>query len=295
MPRGRFYLGRISKAGVLDDEMLIEALVNPAAVTAGAHAWTFSNVRVFDGAERFVYGRLAKFQPTGEVRVLEGRREVPAIEENLLVASSPFVYIPDQAAIAHLHIWNQIERNTFRRRFKEIVEETFDNFFVECHIEPISDLQSFFRRMARLERISRLSAKVVPPNPLYGPLWRRIVEYLERRNASELVVRESSDDDGLRTEVVRVAETVAEEGVDNLGEEVALDLTDAAILMAVDGYGSAKVEGVVGGRTMTVRTQESAQSFVFDSDPGAEQLFDEAMTQLRGIVQRRGLRHDEEG
>jgi hypothetical protein len=294
MPRkGRYYLGRVIKVGRLDNDLLLEAFERPAVVRRGAYAWTFSNVRFLGDGPDYVYGKLAKYQPAGEVMVIEGREEVPAPEENLVAASSPFIYIPNQSAIAALHIWNQIEQGTFRRRFAEIVEATFDNFFVECSIEPISDIESFVVKLRGLERIHSIRAKVSPPNPLFGPAWRQVVEYLRRRNASELTISEQGGDEGLESRVTDMAEQVA--GEDRQAElDAPLDLSDAAVLMAIDGYGRATVKGRTQQREVIVRTSETVQSFTFDTAPPAEDLYREVSRELGAIVDQRGLEHEED-
>lgn len=294
MRRGRYYLGRVIKTGRLDDAMLIQALQDPATVRSGSYSWTFSNFRTFGDPPEFVYAKLAKFEPVGEVMVLEGGEEVPAPEANLLVTSSPFVYIPDQAAIAALHIWNQIEQQTFRRRFSQIIEETFERFFVTCDIEPISDLQSFVARLRQFDRIDSITATVVPPNPLFGPAWRQVVDYLRRRNASELKVAESAGRGGLESRVSEVATAVSEGGAEAIADRPPLDIVDAAVLMAADGYGKAKVQGQVARQEVLVRTTETVQSFVFDPDPEPPALYDEAVSHLNDIVRQRGLQHDED-
>lgn len=35
------------------------------------------------------------------------------LEENLVIATSPFIYLVDFSGLAYLHVWNQIERDTF--------------------------------------------------------------------------------------------------------------------------------------------------------------------------------------
>ena len=41
-------------------------------------------------------------------------------------------------------------------------------------IEPIVDLRTFVDRVSTLSRIEKINATVVPPNPLFGPVWGRI-------------------------------------------------------------------------------------------------------------------------
>src|SRR3972149_6715304 len=102
-PRGSegiYYLGRIIKLGVLNEEKIFEALMNPATIVRRGNAWTITNAAVHeDGALRFGYGRLCKFAPETEVAVIDllKKAEVRQPERNVILASSPFVYIPEHS------------------------------------------------------------------------------------------------------------------------------------------------------------------------------------------------------
>jgi hypothetical protein len=109
--RGRYYLGRVIKLGTLDQGRLMDAIVNAATLTIGKFRWTIINVtdrRTADPA--FVFGHLAKFSAEGHVTVVDthARALVDALAPNLLVASAPFVYLPEFSGIAYLHVWNGI-------------------------------------------------------------------------------------------------------------------------------------------------------------------------------------------
>ena len=66
---------------------------------------------------------------------------------------------------------------------------------------------------------------------------------------------------------------------------------DAALLMAADGYGRARVKGVEDGREVVVRTSENQKSFLFDSDPNPSLLFEFAFDAFQRINEERGLEH----
>lgn len=70
-----------------------------------------------------------------------------------------------------MHVWNGIQEELFPRRFKTIIEKTYENFFVDCSIEPVSDYKAFREKLGSLERFTEIFAKVYPPNPLFGRLW----------------------------------------------------------------------------------------------------------------------------
>lgn len=157
--QGTYYAGRVLKLGLLDQEKLLAAIKNPTSVTHRGNAWTFLDVDEYKQAEHhYVFGRLCKYAPEGEVGVVDEstRSERKQLEPNLLVASSPFVYIPAHSGIAFLNVSGQIEVRTFIRRFSEIIEETHSNFFVDCDIELITDLKTFAAKLLSLQGIFKI-------------------------------------------------------------------------------------------------------------------------------------------
>ena len=68
-------------------------------------------------------------------------------------------------------------------------------------------------------------------------------------------------------------------------------LGDAALLMAADGYGRARVKGLENGRTVVIRTSENQKSFLFDGDPEPRRLFDHTFEAFKKISDERGLEH----
>ena len=159
----------------------LESLRRPTAIYVGDHGWTITS---FQSAQRentveYVFGKLTKFKPEGTVNVVDTEHysEVTLQERNLSVAVSPFVYIPRYSGIAYLHRWNFITSATFRDRFTKIVETTNNSFFVECHIELVSDFRTFAQKLSTLDHVEELDSKINPPNPLFGPLWDSLRTY----------------------------------------------------------------------------------------------------------------------
>ena len=99
MPKqATYYLGRISKINLTGDKFL-HALSSPSSVEARDYFWTFINHKAFKEKNKikFVYAELAKYVPSGDVgQVDEKQHESRNVEvEHQLIASSPFVYIPE--------------------------------------------------------------------------------------------------------------------------------------------------------------------------------------------------------
>ncbi len=290
-------MGRVQKLGELSEAGLVRAMQSATTVEANNYAWTFTDVVLGGDATNpeYVFGYLSKFRPEGVVRAVDRargiREEHP--EPDLLVESSPFVYVPAFSGIAYQHVWNAIEREVFARRFRDLVEGAFGRFFVGCAIEPITDLRSFVVRLRALEKITEMSTKVHPPNPLFGRAWKDLRSYLRRRATAELAVREKGTEDApIKTAVLRHLIGLLEQ-TDAIPYEPGgpVDLSDAALLMAMDGYGRGAVHGLEGNAPVTIRTGEMQKSFRFDVSPSACELYEEARRVLESVNRERDLGH----
>jgi len=291
--RGRYYLGRVVKLGELDQERLLYAIREPKAISVGQFQWTFTDTVDATGSDDgFIFSRLSKYSQEGHVTVVDtttkSRRD--SVAENLLIASAPFVYLPEFSGIAYLHVWNGIEESVFRRRFSSLIEESYDNFFVSCEIDPISDYRAFVTKLKALDSFSEIRAKVHPPNPLFGDLWKELNEYIKSRNASEVQVAEKSDkNDGLSTELVNLINAILEERINDVPHPASL--TDAALLMAADGYGSGKVIGVSRSESVIIRTSDTQKSFLFDKEPLVDEIASETRKRFKVISKEREMQH----
>lgn len=293
MRRGRYYLGRVIKLGTLDQEKLMNAISEAAAITVGQSRWTITNVidqRV--GALPFIFGKLAKFSVEGRVTLVDTstKSEVDAVAPNLLNASAPFVYLPQYSGLAYMHTWNGVESDVFPHRFKAIIEDTYDNFFVSCHVEPVVDYRAFSQKLKGLDRITELSAKVHPPNPLFGRLWESLNQYIKERNASEVSVREIQDQGrGLSTSIKTLLASILRNPEYAPNGEV--PIADAAMLMAADGYGSGRVVGEHNGEEVIIRTSDTQKSFLFSKEPAPDSLASEADKHFRHVSIERDMKH----
>jgi len=293
-------MGRIHKTGRLDEKMFIATIKKPAVIKALQYSWTIidASVEKSPNGLPFAYGQLSKFDPEGVVAVVDEpeRAQDQKPEPNLLAATSPFVYIPEFSGIAFLHVWNQIEANTFIRRFCDVVHKTHGEFFVNCEIELISDLRSFVAKLRSMQGLLDIAAHVNPPNPLFGRVWKNLREYLERRRAGRLEIREKAKDENAplqsqlihhATEILHASETSPYEPAEPI------DTTDAAILMAADGYGKGRVIGKVGKSQVVVRTADAQLSFAFSKTPKPQELYEEARKHFSRINTQRGMSHNE--
>lgn len=293
MRRGRYFLARVIKLGQLNQARLMDAIANAPVVELGQFEWTITDViDMRNSSQPYLFGNLTKYSRIGEVTVVDepAKQQLRAEAPYLLEASAPFVYLPDFSGLAFLQVWNGIQETVFPRRFKSIIEAAYDNFFVECTVDPVTDYRAFLEKLQSLDVINELSAKVHPPNPLFGRLWGSLDEYVRRRQAEEVVVKEStSKPEGLETKLLELMEKILSNPKFEPEEEP--DITDAAILMAADGYGSGKAIGTENGQEVVIRTSESQKSFLFDKAPDPDYLAAVARSQFENISDERDMRH----
>lgn len=295
---GTYYVGRVLKYGNLDANALLAAFRNPATIRYRKNAWTFVDVNEAMCADtHFVFGRLCKFTPEGEVTVVDtaSRSEIRQDEPNLHIASSPFVYIPAFSGIVYLHVSNDIEYKTFITRFCDIVKASHQGFFVDCDIELVSDLKTFAAKLRSLDGIFQINAKVSPPNPLFGPLWKELEEYLRTRNTDRMTLQENAPEAGtLQTDLPKFVEKASEQTeTDPYIPDRVPPIGDAAVLMAADGYGSGIIRGRRENDVVVIRTSETALNFSFNKVPEPIALAERAMSIFESIRDSRHMTSDD--
>jgi hypothetical protein len=293
--QGRYYLGRVSKVGITSAEV-IDIIQKPKIIQIGQHAWTITDHKISND-QKNIFGKLVKFRPQGRLDVIDIKNSARAtkIAENMIIATSPFIYISDYSGIAYLHVWNQIETQTFARRFAEIVRETKGNFFMDCEIETISDFRTFAAKVSSLTRVDRIQATVRPPNPLFGHLWEGLKTYLQQRNSAEMKISEEGieTDKGAQGLSTQLPSTISDiERSKDLQKLAPIPIGDQAILMAADGYGKGLIEGPDAANVKhIIKTTEAHLSFLADKDPLPETLEQIAIPLLETIKKQRYMEH----
>lgn len=293
--KGRYYLSRVIKIGALTQDKLVAAILNGPVLQIGKFDWAITDA--VDGRQNdqpFVFGKLAKYSSEGHVTVVdpENKSQREALAPNLLVASSPFVYLPGVSGIAFLHVWNGIQEDLFPKRFCSLIQAAYDNFFVECSIEPVADYRAFVEKLYSLERITEMSARVHPPNPLFGHRWEKLKDYIIHRNVEELSIREKkTDGEGIKTDLLKLMRNLLDHSANSLPIETQADITDAALLMAADGYGNGKIVGEQDGDEIVIRTSDTHKSFLFAKEPEPLELAATAASFFDIISNERDMRH----
>lgn len=295
----RFYLGRVIKLGGATSELLIKVIESAPVISVRGARYTFTDFKVFGDPYRpnGIFARLTKYRPEGSVEVLKHdvHRVGSEAVADLIEASSEFLYIPELSGIAYRHVWNSIQRETFERMFGELFWESDLTLMSKCEIRPIVDMRAFVSRLKNIELITELRATVHPPNPLFSPCWKSLFAYVRKRKLQELAVSEKSDR-GIESRLQEVARQVAEPAADSesaceLMEPLLGGVGDAAVLMAADGYGTAKVVGYENSRRVVFKTSENQRSFEMPSSFVPEELYTAAYDELNDVSSKRWMEH----
>lgn len=297
MPEGTYFLSRLHKNGLFGEtSSIINSILNSGSKLAYSYNWLTIDAVAFPdetGSVAFAYGKLAKYASEGEVPVIDpsARSEDKVLEKNMRKAVSPFIYIPEENAVVHLKVWNDISEDTFRARFADVVTSSEAGRLLDCSLTSIDDAADFLAKVQNLDLISKITVTVVPPNPLHGRKWKQIKEELERRNSSELHLSEKAiPQQSLDSQLQKITEDApSDQPTDDSQEN--LDVVDAAVLMALDGYGKGKVVGTINGESKTIATHDTEISFNFDNDPDPMELYKASTDILNDINRRRGLEH----
>ena len=296
--RSRYFLSRVVKIN-LTPPPLMDAICNPVIIKVRNPQWTITSIvdgRNNEGIGPFVYGKLTKYIDEAVDVVDENQHELDqSLINNRVKASSPFVYLPEFSGLCFLHVYNEIQGDVFPRRFKKIIEDSrnikFNDLLIGCEVDPISDYSKFIKKISEVKKIFEINAKVSPPNPLFSPLWEPLKEFLKERRATTLRINEESEDkNGLKTDLKEIVDHINQNEIRNLNIKV--ELIDAAILMAADGYGKGTITGEnMSQEEVVINTEDSQKSFLFNKDPLPEILARKAKSEFLNISNKRDMEH----
>lgn len=293
---GTYFISRLIKVGEIYQKDIVEALSDPKTITSRSASYTITNFekRSFENIA-FYYGKLTKFRDKGLVKVIDRvtNREIDQLEPDLIIASSPFIFIPEYSSFIYLRVWNQIDPTTFSLRMREIILASKDYFLVDCELQPVSDIKTFLERVKKISIIHEIRAKVNPPNPLFGHLWKSLDRYLSDRNLEELKIAEKSSGGAIQTNLIDLLQQIDDNSDLSKIDSKSIPIGDAAILMSIDGYGSGSIEGQMNQRYVTIRTNQKSVHFKFPLDGRIDDLFIEAKRILDNINSQRYLNHDD--
>lgn len=295
--RGRYLLSRVVKINLTQND-LMDAICNPSIIKVRNHNWTLTDIVDARHDEKlpFIFGRLVKYADD-ELDVVDEHKhkQSQSKTENLVKASSPFVYLPEFSGICFLHVYNGIQSDVFPRRFKSIIEDSrnlkFNDLLIECDVDAITDYAAFRKKITSIKKVVEINVTVSPPNPLFGWLWKSLKQFLEERRTTTLKINEESEKkEGLKTQIPEIMKRL--EANDFFQTNMEIPLPDAALLMAADGYGKGKIIGENSEKEIIeVKTEDAQKSFLFEKNSEPIKLARRAQEEFLKINDERKMEH----
>lgn len=291
----RYYLSRVHTLGSLTKAMLVEAMLEPVRREYRERQYTFTRVKRFEIPDAaapynyFICGHLVRFSEDASLDTVD--EEMPEEEEvlvpNLVEKRSSFVYVPEFSIIAFQSGGPFFSASQFHERFKYLIEEKFGGVLVDCDLEAIPNFRTFTKRLAGLDFVRNINAVVRPPNPLFGEFWKDLDKYLKRRQLKQASITEnsSSPDTPIVSQLIKIFQLAVDTADRDLAFANAvaesslvqpLDIGDAAVFMAADGYGHARVEGPRKGKSTVIRTSDTHRFFEASRELEAKELYEMA-------------------
>lgn len=157
----RFYLGRVIKLGSMTADLLIRIIFDPPTISLRGTRYTFISAQdiTTDDGRHAVFAMLAKYRPDGEVAVVDPSKHVlkQASVQDLLRATSSFVYVPSLSGIAYRHLGGVLSHELFERMFSDLVSQSgyqVDGFALERDRGDLFLVISDFRSGRELQTLN---------------------------------------------------------------------------------------------------------------------------------------------
>jgi hypothetical protein len=270
-----YYFGRLTITASYEDKRtyILQGLRPNTTRAARGHIWQFVQIEELSNeVGQWVHGFLAKYKPESEATVVvpEAGAFMETEIANLVVARSRFFLHIESGLIAYHPQGSDIRPEQFRERFVELFKDNHSRWFVEAEIQSIDEPYKLREELSRMVAITKVSVSLHPANPNINPNWRRIHERLVRLGVKTYTERYDT----------KSAQT---EGSTIVQDEELL----AKLLMAEDGYGTAKVTGRIEGKVKVVSTHDNpiTQLAPVDDIP-ASGVLESLMITIRSIFKR---------
>ena len=239
-----YYFGRLNLMGAWEDkqEFLYKALKSGAVESKRGFKYGIFDVQEISlQGQKFAHGRLVKYKPVLEGEVVDEQKG-KVVEGGLphgVVAKSDFFLHYHSEVIAYRPIANRLSSAQFREMFARLIETAHHNFFISASLEVIEEEFGIIEAVRRFQVVQRIVVEVHPTNPSNRKTYQRIDERLKRLKAQRMKQSIEGGEHGLNKDAL---------------EE---DDIYAGLVMAADGYGRGRVQGILDGAKVTISTGQS--------------------------------------
>lgn len=234
MPRFRhYYFARLNILGVdfgtyeEKSGFLIKLLKNDHFTSQRSYNYMVADVETLS-VEEFqilISANLIKYHPKANIERAEPTLSSTTSQtfENQIAAKVRF-FLEPRTGILIYHSTNGLDRDAFRKRFEDIVEEYREGFFLDANVVPITERYEIFDAIKNFESINNFKVTLYPSNPNTDPIWDEIEAEIKRRNAKEYKEEYDAGNDSLD---IRDDDDVKKK-----------------LTMAEDGYGFGEIKGI---------------------------------------------------
>jgi len=234
----KYFLGRLHLIAHFKDKLnyIKRSLSTTKTVTERQNDWGFFDVRSLEiENEIYYYGYLVKYKPVDNDEMVDkiGHQLTNILINDRVQAKSFFLLHPQSGLIGYHLVSGQISDNQFKKQFKCIFEAANDNLLINVDIIAVADSTEILSAIKHFDSIQTIRFAVYPSNPRFNDKWRNI-------------------DDKLRSMRADFFKGVyyGKEGLDIQNNDERI----SEVLMAVDGYGKAKVDGIKAGKKHSIST-----------------------------------------
>lgn len=244
-------------------DALWSALNSGQYVEEDRFRYIFTDLQALESRYLYFTGFLVKYKSgfTGELIDEDSRQVVEGELPKTVVAKSPFFLEVESSIVAYRPIPGRISDRQFREQFARLIEAAYiqaplDLSFSSARIDPIYRELRVLEAVAELATIYSVKLKLRPTNPTNREPYRKIDERLKELRAIYEKQEVAGGPEGLNRDALEEDEIYA------------------GILMAEDGYGTARIEGLdQQGRPTTITTTEAPEAVrVADPQPDRRTL-----------------------
>lgn len=269
----QYHFGRLNLIAVYDNkkDYLEKGLKTQKVINDRNQRWGFFDVNLIQiEGESYYSGYLVKYNPEGEeeeiVNLEEGRIEEQTFINSVRAKSRFFLNV--RSGVIAFYLRTGINKKQFKDFFCKIFELGHENFFVNTEIQDIENDYDFFNRIRKFETIFEVQIYLHPSNPSNHDRWKRVDERIKALNAYSYkeIIQGKKNDEGLK--ILDDDEFVSK------------------IHMAQDGYGTAKVQGLVGGEKDKASTGKNPVTKLASGEGEARKILQELLPTFKSIFQR---------
>jgi len=235
-------------------EYVRKSLESKSSVSKRESEWGFFDVHSFvHEMENYCHGYLVKSRPDDSDETVDktSHQLTNTIISDRVQAKSHFILHTKSGLICYYSVFGAISDNQFRLLFKEVFETTNSNMLVNADISPVSDPVEIISAIKDFDIIKSVTFKLHPSNPRFNDRWKDIDHKLRSIQADSFKGSFYSED-GLK--VVKDGHIMGE------------------ILMAVDGYGNAKIKGYKGDQKHYASTEQEPLKIRAPKDASIDEL-----------------------